>query len=381
MKILLLTAEFAPFRGGIGTYACEMANAATELGHSVTVLAPDYGQDLRAHDTQYPFNVIRYAGSKSSAFGLPSRILAVFMASLKWREFDCVNATCWPFYIPLALSNFRGRVRCLLTFHGTEINLMAAKRRRSVLNLIKFWSPWTEYVANSTFTARLLQNTFESVPAGSVIIAPLAVSSSWKIGGTPRLLARELLKIEKSTLLLVTLGRLVKRKGHLKLLSAIDALPDPLKRRIVWKIVGTGTDEDYIQSINAAIKSSNLNVELTGALPNDELKLLLSAADLFCLTGYQDEAGEVEGFGLAYLEAAAFGVPSLGTSVGGVPDAVEDGVSGLLFASEDAEGLARGLEKILSDDDLRADLAIGARRRAEASSWQTVAELTYGRPH
>ena len=60
MNILLLSSEYAPARGGIGTYAHEIALAATQLGARVTLVAPDYAQDMSAHDRAMPFAIHRF---------------------------------------------------------------------------------------------------------------------------------------------------------------------------------------------------------------------------------------------------------------------------------------------------------------------------------
>jgi len=384
MKLLLVTSEFDPFRGGIGTYTRELAVAASKLGHQVTVLAPDYGQDQAALDKTFDFEIVRYRGGVSSMRGLPARIMTLWSFSRKRPDFDCVHAVCWPFYIPLALSLYRSKVRCLLTFHGTEINLMAAPRRAALLNLVRFWEPWAEMIGNSRFTAALLARTFPEAKADLVKAVPLAVSPRWAEGRTPRPEARAALGIGDRDLLVVTLGRVVERKGHLVLAEAIAQLPPAIKDRVLWRIVGVGKDKAYLEALEQAVGALGEKAALTGPLSDVDLKLLLSAADLFCLPGYQDAAGEVEGFGLAYLEAGAFGVPSVGTDIGGVPDAVAHGVTGLLAPPRDVPALARALTEVLQDDALRRRLAKAAETHAVSATWLKVAQATYAQtntPH
>jgi len=75
VNILLLTSEFAPATGGIGTYAREIAVAATELGARVTMIAPDYGCDNTGLDRSLPFEVRRFRGALHSMRELPSKIM------------------------------------------------------------------------------------------------------------------------------------------------------------------------------------------------------------------------------------------------------------------------------------------------------------------
>ena len=126
MKILILSSEFHPFCGGIATYAMEMAKAASEAGHRVTVVAADYGANSQE---TFPFRIIRYRGGQHSARDLPRKIALV--RRLMWEEpdFDIVHAVDWPFHIPLALSPYRGSTRCILSFHGTETTFMQHPKR------------------------------------------------------------------------------------------------------------------------------------------------------------------------------------------------------------------------------------------------------------
>ena len=121
MNILLLTSEFAPANGGIGTYAREIASAATDLGAEVTVIAPDYAQDNTRVDRSLPFEVRRFRGGLHSMRDLPSKILLA-RSLVRAERYDVVHAADWPFFIPVALSRRLTQARILMTVHGTEIN-------------------------------------------------------------------------------------------------------------------------------------------------------------------------------------------------------------------------------------------------------------------
>ena len=107
-------------------------------------------------------------------------------------------------------------------------------------------------------------------------------------------------------------------------------------------------------------KQSGVDVRLLGALPSEEIRDIYGAADMFCLTGLPESSGRVEGFGLVYLEAAAGGLPSIATAVGGVPDAVLADETGILVPP-DVESISRAITELADDDDLRAT----ARRRRQ----------------
>lgn len=186
---------------------------------------------------------------------------------------------------------------------------------------------------------------------------------------------------------LLTVGRLVPRKGHD---TVIEALPAVLREipEAHYLVVGDGPARESLER-----RASSLGIEdrvtLAGYVPDDDLPGYYAAADLFVMVSRERPAmGDVEGFGIVYLEASAAGRAVVAARTGGVPDAVEDGVSGLLVDPEDANGLAKALVRLLRDGDLRNRLARAGRdrvrerfslERASAGFTEVMDELAGGR--
>ena len=95
-------------------------------------------------------------------------------------------------------------------------------------------------------------------------------------------------------------------------------------------MIGPDGEAEYVETFRRLVEAADCDIRLLGALPNEEIRDIYGAADFFCLTGLPDASGRVEGFGLVYLEAAAGGLPSIATAVGGVPDAVLADETGIL---------------------------------------------------
>jgi phosphatidyl-myo-inositol dimannoside synthase len=376
VKLLLLSSEFSPRLGGIGTYSLEMALAACELGHDVTVAAADYGEDQTKMDKQFPFTVIRFPGGEHRMRDIPAKIALVRRISREVGDFDIVHAADWPFFIPLALSSYRRRAKCVLTFHGTEVTFMQNPKRAVLLRLIRFWNGWADYVANSRYTGELLQLGF-SLPKEAVRAISLGVSEKWLNARVDKQSARRELGISLDRFLIVSLGRVVPRKGHLVLAKALAMLPADVLEKIQWQIVGPLPDPRYESDVRAAARALPCETVLAGKLADRDVKLTLSSADLFCLPGYFTADGAVEGFGLAYLEAGALGVPSVATNVGGVPDAIDDGETGILVPQNDSAAIAAAILKLFREPEELARLANGALSRARKSGWKDVVNQTY----
>jgi len=376
MRILLLTSEFPPFNGGVATYARELAGAAISAGHEVVVLAPDYGTDQRDLDVTLPGRVVRFAGKAANAKGLIGRIMAA-RRILMAERFDVVHAVDWPFFIPLALSP-RGEAKALLTVHGSELIYMQAPKRRKILGLLGFWRPgWARWIGNSKYTVDLLHRAFPAVRVEDARAIPLAVGDAWRRRRVPRSEAREKFSLTERDLVIVSLGRVVPRKGHLDLADAFMALPSDIADRLQWWIIGPLIDPVHAEELQRRIAGLRCSAELFGSLPTDEVVVRLCAADLFCLPGYQDGDGRVEGFGLVFLEAGAFGVPSIATRSGGIPEAVVEGVGGVLVPERDPRALAEAIFNVLGDAGRRAELATGAEALAAEATWHKVMAATY----
>ena len=165
--------------------------------------------------------------------------------------------------------------------------------------------------------------------------------------------------------LVVSVSRLVPRKGMDVLIDAAVRLRPDVPGLTV-AIAGRGRDSERLA---ARIAEHDAPVRLLGGLSDDDLPLLVGAADVFvmlCRNRWLDL--EQEGFGIVFVEAAAAGVPQVAGASGGAGEAVEDGTTGLVVRRPTDVGSAtRSIARLLSDPVLRSEMGAASRRRAEAS--------------
>jgi glycosyltransferase involved in cell wall biosynthesis len=183
--------------------------------------------------------------------------------------------------------------------------------------------------------------------------------------------------LDPDALVMVTVARITRRKGHLATLAALRSLPEPLRRRITWLIIGPDGEADYVAELHAGVDSAGCDFRFLGRLPDEDIRDIFGAADFFCLTGVPDPSGRVEGFGLVYLEAGACDLPSIATDIGGVNEAVSAGRGGLLVEPE-AAAIARAIAELAGDETRRTALGRGALAHARALNWERCAAATYG---
>lgn len=176
-----------------------------------------------------------------------------------------------------------------------------------------------------------------------------------------------------------TVARCIPRKGLDVLLRAFVTV-----RREVpdahLVLVGDGPERARLQDL-ATRENLTPFVTFLGAASREDARRLLAGAEVFCLTP-RSLPNDEEGFGIVYLEAAALGLPAVGTLVGGVPEAVLDGETGLLVPSNDPPATAGALTRLLRDNVLRTKLGRQARARAEREfHWKGRALLFQGMVH
>jgi phosphatidyl-myo-inositol dimannoside synthase len=375
LRILLLTSEFAPINGGIGTYAREIAVAATELGADVTLVAPDYGRDNRVDDRGHQFGVLRFKGGAHSMRDLPSKIMLA-RSRMASGQFDIVHAVDWPFFIPVALARGLTPGRILMTVHGTEINEAQIPLKRLAIRCAGVFGRRTTIAANSRFTRDLFRRRFE-IDANRVHAIPLGVSEFWFGERAARAAIRKAHGISADRVVMITVARLTRRKGHLLALSALAALAPALRDRLTWLVIGPDGERDYVLELRGAAASLDCDIRFLGRLPDTEIRDLYGASDFFCLTGLPESSGRVEGFGLVYLEAGAAGLPSVATDIGGVGDAVTGDRTGLLVPPS-RDDITAAITRLASDAAARSALADGAVEHSRHLSWKRCAAETYG---
>lgn len=205
-------------------------------------------------------------------------------------------------------------------------------------------------VATSAKVARLLMDDYGVAPDGMSVVQP----------GTDRVPARP--RNENSVVQLLAVGSLVPRKGYDVLIAALAQLT-----HLPWRLTVVGDCERSPQTarqVRADIARFALaeQIALLGTVGTDELAPLYASADLFVLPS------RFEGYGMAYAEALAHGVPVVGTTAGAIPATVPAD-AGVLVPPDDVDALAAELQRLIANAGERDRLAAGARAAA-FPSWR-----------
>jgi glycosyltransferase involved in cell wall biosynthesis len=165
---------------------------------------------------------------------------------------------------------------------------------------------------------------------------------------------------------ILSVARQYRRKNTSALLRAMPTILSAVPNTRL-RIVGGGPELPRLEHERLALGLAG-SVVITGEVPHtDAVRDEYRAADVFCLPSLQ------EGFGIAFLEAMASGLPIVACRIAAVPEVIPDGEAGLLVQPDDPKALARALIRLLKDPPLQRRMGEAGRRRARRHAWEEVA--------
>jgi phosphatidylinositol alpha-1,6-mannosyltransferase len=366
---LLLTTDFPPQIGGIASLLFNLYGQfdLTQL----TLVAPEHAE-ARDFDATQSYSAVRVP----NAWNIPA-VRGAFQVWQKYKvakklvsENPALILHCGHVNSALAARKLKRRygTRYLVWTYGLEV--MDEWLRSSIVPALQ---EADLVLAISEFTRAFLVSV--GVPQSRIVkILPGTDPVRFRPGLDCEALARRLGVWGRPTLL--TVARIVKAnryKGHdvviRSLPKIIESIPD-----IVYLIVGGGDDLRYLDSISRE-RGVQKHVIFAGCVSEAELPLLYNACDVFIMSSREERSRRgvlAEGFGLALLEATACGKPVVAGRSGGVPDAVQEGVSGLLVNPSDSDEIAVAVVRLLSKPGLASSFSRNGRKWVET-------EMNWGR--
>ncbi len=164
----------------------------------------------------------------------------------------------------------------------------------------------------------------------------------------------------EAPVIILSVGRLVEKKGYDLLLDALAALPEELN----WRFLHIGGGEQS-KALKAQADSLGLSrrIEWLGAQPQEAVKAALAEADLFVLPSRIARSGDRDGLPNVLMEAQSQGLACLSTAISAIPELIEEGRTGLLVPPDDRSALSEGLERLIRDPGLRAELGRAGEER------------------
>jgi phosphatidylinositol alpha-1,6-mannosyltransferase len=358
-RILLVTRNFPPAEGGIETMARELAEHATDSGLELVVAHLGQSPCLAPSPGIAAYRHLRARGKWST---LLLSLVAVPSLVLRFRPDMVVNMQ-----VTTAPGSLVARLCLGVPYKVIALGLEVLPPERKPLALS--WRTWSlrgarEVVSISRFTDSLIER-FGVPPARRRVINP--GTRTWPpIDRDPGAAFGPL--PAGQPFIMLTVSRLVARKG---VDMALEALALVLERRrdIFYCIGGGGPDRARLEAL-VAEKNLGAHVRFLGRVPDERMGLCYASADLFVLPSRTSiQPPDAEGFGIVFLEAAACGTPSIGGKSGGIPDAIDDGVTGFLCDPHDPRAIAERILQLMDDAALRTRMSEAALARAQRAGW------------
>lgn len=373
---LLLTFDFPPMGGGIARWMGELAR---HYPPGELVVSTGMWPDSEESDAAIPQKVDRIALSAKRLKTLQGLLLWSHRAAVLTRSLAAEFTWCGnfkPATYPARWVHERQGVPYGIIFHGTDllklqhrIHQSSVKRRAAEVLLRSA----AVLVANSRWTADLCRQVLTEIGFGAdshdVRVVPLGTDPTRFRPGLDTEPVRVKYRLDRGRWLL-TVARLVEHKGIDTAIRAFAqvaaAYPD-----LRYAVAGAGAMRKPLEGLATSLGVGD-RVRFLGPVPDAELPALLNVAEVY--VGASRAMGDqVEGFGIALAEASASGVPVVGGTAGGMPDAVREGETGLLADGEDPAAVAAAVRSLLDNESLRAGLGAAGRKAVETYyNWDRV---------
>jgi phosphatidyl-myo-inositol dimannoside synthase len=352
MHHILVTNDFPPKVGGIQTYLWELWRRLP--AGSCTVVAPSYPGDV-AWDAVQPFRVVRTGGRVL----VPGRKLAARINDLA-DETGADLILLDPAAHTSPLTSHLQRPYGVIV-HGAEVVVQGAVPVMQLLIRRSLRGAAFVVAAGSYPAVEAARVAGCALP--TLIVPPGVDTERFRpLAPEQRSAVRARYGLDDHAPVVVALSRLVPRKGMHLLVRAAAALAERHPGLRVL-IAGEGRERRRLEQL---IASSGAPVRLVGRVADEDMADFYGMADVFTMLSHNRLAGlEQEGFGIVFLEAAACGVAVVAGDSGGVAEAVDHDVTGVVLEdARDVDTVVTALDRLLSDPELRTAMGAAGRRRA-----------------
>lgn len=361
MRIAIFTEVFLPKIDGVVTRVLRTVEQLQALGHEVLIFAPGNPPSHYAGARVIRVNSVPmrpwYPELK---VGMPTANIAREVEEFAPHVVHLVNPVVLAAYG--ALSSTRRDLPMLASFHTDTPQYADALGLGTIRKAGTAYLRWIHNLAEVNLcTSPQMVTRAEEIGFARVDLWPKAIDTvNYRPDAASREMRERLTDRHPDDKLMVYVGRMSKEKDLRELLEPIRRLQD---RGVRLAMVGSGPDRDELEA-----EFAGTNTVFTGYMSGEALASAFASADVFAFPS------TTETLGFVALESMASGVPVVGARAGGIPFAVTEGESGLLFEPGDVDEFVQKLELLLFDDELRTRMGMVGRVEAQQHSWRGATE-------
>lgn len=362
-KTLLFTTQYPPHVGGVPNFYYHLSRLFPKGEITIFTAMKDVAEYFDKI-VDFPVYRTRFLNDYRVEYRIPSLLknIPVFFR-LIWIIFKekidkiIIGQSDIPLLFMCYTERFFLKMDYIVFLHGdgdsSSVRLKSDNLKKYLYNKAKC------FIVNSAFTKKRLQEKYNIDDKKIYVIYPGVDTKMFC--SMDRIMAKNELKLTDKRVLL-TVGRLDKRKGHDMVLKA---LPEIMKEipDIIYLIVGTGR---YKPELDRLVKEIGIegNVRFVGNVPNEGLAKFYNACDLFIMPNRELDDGDTEGFGMVFIEANACGRPVIGGRCGGAVEAIKENETGLLVDPYDIDDIAKKVVYLLKNDEALKQMGEAGRLRA-----------------
>lgn len=336
-SILLLSSEFPPLPGGIGNHALHLALSLQKEGNETTVVTNERASnndEESIFDSALPFKVERIPRKKNVLFTYYNRIQKALKLLGNNKITTILCSGKFSLWTGAFLKKMYSNKKYIAILHGSEINAGGF--------LSKAITKWS-------------MNQFDALIAVSHFTKNLALEKNKNLKITvinngfafPQIVDVQSDIVINENLIVVTVGNVTLRKGQQNVIKALPLLRETFPE-IQYHIVGIPTEKASFQKLAESLGVED-SITFHNALSDEALRKVLTQAKVFMMLSDTLKNGDVEGFGIAILEANALGIPAIGSKNSGIADAIHDGFSGKLVNPHNANEILFALNDIMDN--------------------------------
>ena len=350
---LVVTRSFPPEVGGMQNLMWGLTNSISKI--DLTKVFADHHEKCKEFDKNVSFSIERVGGIKILRKYRKAYLVNNFIERNK--NIKCVISDHWK---SLELIKTNKKKICLI--HSKEINhdngSRLNKRATNVLNNVDY------IISNSEFTKNLAIN--KGVEAENIRVINPGVYP-------PKEIDKKFLKeadkvLEKKNPRLITVSRYDKRKNHEKVIMALRNLKE-IYPSIIYTCIGYGDEEENLKKLVNELDLKK-HVNFLSNISQELKNALIQKSDIFVMPSIIHKKS-VEGFGIAYVEAAQYGIPSIGGKDGGAADAIKDNESGIICDGNNLDEVYLSIKNLI-DNKKFMEFGKKAKELSKNYLWENI---------
>jgi phosphatidyl-myo-inositol dimannoside synthase len=371
-KTLLITLDYPPIRGGVASYWSNLA--AKMPAESICVLVSEDENSVH-FDKDQEYTIYRRNLLSCNKWCWPKWLPMITYARniIKKEKIEKLIVThILPVGTVALILKLLFRIPYMVSMHGLDIAYASCSLKKKILaRLILRYSD--NIIVNSDYTKNLMfEKLCSKCGSKTEIIYPCPNVTHREIETHDLNLFKQAHQLVGKKILL-TVARLVRRKGQDMVIKSLKKIKEKVPN-ISYLIVGKGQDTERLKEL-ARENGVEDQILFFHDIRNKELSFFYQLADVFIMPSRKLDDGDVEGFGIVYLEANSYGKPAIAGNVGGSPEAVLHNQTGLIVDPEDETDIASAVTTLLLDEEKAIQLGQAGKKRVEQEfSWDKQAD-------